>query len=131
MQWRNDLVRRAVNALEQVGYDCKSPSRNKQDLDILAWRRGEASAIRVKCPGRNQSRPHIYKKCLGQSVHMIFQNQNGHWYLVPHDELVRIVGETTNWLSTKSWRETGEYSSGSPSSALLDRLLPFALNLSV
>lgn len=130
MQWRNDLVRRAANALERVGYSCSPPPSDAQDVDILVRRLGETSVIKVKCPGRSQSRPHIYKRCLGLSIYMIFQNQNGHWYLVPHDELVRIVGEVTPWLHSSSWLDRGGYSTRNPSAKLLNRLLPFALNFS-
>lgn len=126
MQWRNDLVRRAVNALERVGYNCKSPSRNEQDVDILAWRRSETSVIKIKCPGRNQSRPHIYKRCLGENIYVIFQHER--WYLVPHDDLVRIAGENTPWLDSDSWKVYGSYSSASPSAKMLDKLRPFGLD---
>ena len=52
----------------------------------------------------------------------------GTWYLVPHDELVDLVGQTTNWLNPTSWRKHGGYSSASPSPALLGELRPFALD---
>ena len=129
MPWRNSLVRRAVNALERVGYSCSPPSSNARDVDILVRRMGETSAIKVKCPGRSQSRPHIYKRCLGHSIYMIFQIQNGRWYLVPHDDLVVIAGKTTTWLDSKSWRICGEYSSAKPSVKMLDRLRCFSLDL--
>lgn len=51
-------------------------------------------------------------------------------YEVPHDELVRIVGEVTPWLHSPSWVDHGGYSTSNPSAALLNRLLPFALNFS-
>lgn len=55
---------------------------------------------------------------------------NGVRYEVPHDELVRIVGEVTPWLHSSSWLDRGGYSTSNPSAALLSRLLPFALNFS-
>lgn len=54
----------------------------------------------------------------------------GFRYEVPHDELVRIVGEVTPWLHSPSWVDHGGYSTSNPSAALLNRLLPFALNFS-
>ena len=55
---------------------------------------------------------------------------NGVRYEVPHDELVRIVGEVTPWLNSPSWINHGGYSTSNPSAELLNRLLPFALNFS-
>ena len=46
----------------------------------------------------------------------------GNWYLVEHDELLRIVGEETTWVSASSWTEKGQYRSRSPSRTLLERL---------
>lgn len=126
MQWRNDLVRRAANALERVGYTCSPPSRNAQDVDILARHGTESSVIKVKCPGLSQSRPHLYKRCMGENIYMIFQYER--WYLVPHDDLVRIAGETTPWLDSASWKVHGSYSSASPSGKMLAKLRPFGLD---
>ena len=50
----------------------------------------------------------------------------GAWCLVPHDKLVEVIGETTNWLNTSSWQEHGSYSSANPSPRLLQQLRPFA-----
>ena len=55
---------------------------------------------------------------------------NGVQYEVSHDELVRIVGDVTPWLGSSSWINKGGYSTSSPSAALLNRLIPFALNFS-
>lgn len=49
-------------------------------------------------------------------------HKDGTLYQIPHDELVKIVGETANYLNTKSWVEDGGYSIGEPSRKLLDKL---------
>ena len=44
----------------------------------------------------------------------------GHWYLVEHDELLRVVSEETTY-----WTDRGQYHSRSPSRTLLERLAPY------
>ena len=51
---------------------------------------------------------------LGQGLHIVFPDQDGVCYLVPHDELVEIAGKTTPWLDSPSWSDSGWYSSHSP-----------------
>ena len=47
----------------------------------------------------------------------------GQWYLVPHDTLVRIVGETTNALESRSWQENGLYTWPRPPKRLMRSLV--------
>ncbi len=121
---RANNIKQAAVALAQAGYDCTPPSRKLTDVDILAQHKGGTGAIKVRCPGRAA----IYKGCLGQSIYLSFQDQNGVWYLIPHDELVSIAGETTPWLDSHPWRVDGWYSSAKPSARMRDGLRPFALN---
>ena len=60
-------------------------------------------------------------------IHVVFPDQDGLWYLVPHDELVNIADKNTPWLSTHSWRVGGWYSSADPSRRLRDALRSYAL----
>lgn len=53
------------------------------------------------------------------------------WYLVKHDDLVKIVGESSTWLRSDSWTEKGWYSSAAPGQELMNALDEFKIgNLS-
>ena len=93
-------------------------------VDLLARRNDGTPAINVRCPGRLD----IRKRQLGQDLQVAFPDQEGMWYLVPHDELVTIADRNTPWLSSPSWRVNGWYSSANPSRRLRAALHPFALN---
>ena len=78
----------------------------------------------MRCPGRLD----IRKQQLGENLYIAFPDQDGVWYLVPHDELVRLAEVNTPWLETESWRVHGWYSSANPSREMCAGLRRFALN---
>ncbi len=124
-RWRHPNLSDAAEALEKAGYACTPPPGGLMETDIMARRQDDDNAIRVRCPGRL----HISKRRIGQDIHMVFPDQDGVWYLAPHDELVTIVGRTTPWLESPSWRVKGAYSSAAPSHRLRDAIRHFALNI--
>ena len=67
----------------------------------------------------------IRKNLIGRGAIRRFEF-NGIKYEVPHDELVRIAGETTPWLQSFSWIDRGGYSTSNPSGSFLEKLRPFA-----
>ena len=115
-------ISEARRALTQFGYSCSSPSRGTQDAQIVARVPRENMSINVRCPGRVA----IQAKFLEKDIHVCFPARGG-WYLVPHDDLVQIAGETTPWLDSHSWRDRGWYSSANPSKRMLARLAPYSL----
>ena len=112
-------VQECIEALARSGYDRTEPSTDLT-IDFLAYRHSEAVRVRVA------SRLEIRRRLLGKDVHLSFP-VHGHWYLLPHDQLVKIAAENAPWLSSASWQEKGWYSTGRPSRVILDRLTPFAL----
>lgn len=50
---------------------------------------------------------------------------DGATYRIKHDELVRIIGETTPFLESDAWRELGGYSTPHPSKRTLAALEPY------
>lgn len=115
-------VSQASRAVIRSGYVCSAPPYGTRDAQVLArLERGDLS-IKVRCPGRVS----IQSKYLAQDLYVCFP-VNGSWFLVPHDDLVLIAGETTPWLDSHSWRERGGYSSASPSKRMLARLEPYSL----
>lgn len=73
-----------------------------------------------------KSRVTIDKKYIAKDIWITFPIQND-FYLVPHDELVEIVGRTTNWLNSSSWIDKNGYSSQSPSSSMVEELQKYKL----
>ncbi len=48
-------------------------------------------------------------------------------YRIKHDALVRILGETTPFLESRSWRELGGYSTPGPSKRTKAALEPYRI----
>ena len=108
--------------LVDYGFNCIKLADDWQGADFLAHHFDGKTTLKVQL----KSRLTIGRKYSGQELWMNFP-AGGTWYLVPHDDLVDLVGQTTNWLNTTSWRKHGGYSSANPSTALLGELRPFAL----
>ena len=108
-------------ALTSSGFSVE-PLAGDDDADFLVGSEGGASYKRV----RAISRLEIRERLIGEDLYVSFET-NGNWYLVPHDHLVEIAGNTTPWLETDSWRLQGWYSSPNPSRIMLDHLADFAL----
>ena len=108
--------------LADYGFNCIKLADDWQGADFLAHHFDGKTTLRVQL----KSRLTIDRKYLGQDLWMNFPSA-GAWYLVPHDKLVEVIGETTNWLNTSSWQENGLYSSANPSPKLLQQLHPFAV----
>ncbi len=107
--------------LADYGFNCIKLHDDWQGADFLAYHKDGQQTLKVQLKGRLT----IDKKYQGKQLYIAFR-VNEIWYLVPHDELVKVVGKTTSWLSTDSWAR-GKYSSGSPSKELLNRLTRYAL----
>ena len=108
--------------LADYGFNCIKLVDDWQGADFLAHHFDGKTTLRVQLKARLT----IDRKYVGQNLWMNFPS-GGTWYLVPHDKLVELVGETTNWLNTSSWQENGLYSSANPSPRLLQQLRPFAV----
>ena len=71
-----------------------------------------------------RSRVYIYRSLVGRGETMAFPIGDAH-YEISHDDLVRIIGETTPFLDSPSWLERGAYSTPHPSEALRAALEPY------
>lgn len=103
--------------LADYGFNCIKLADDWGGADFLAYHKDGNKTLRVQL----KSRLTIDKKYCGRGLWMNFPAR-GNWYLIEHDELVRIVGQTTTWLESSSWRDDGAYNSGSPSQKLLEKL---------
>ena len=80
-----------AGALADYGFNCIKLADDWQGADFLAYHRDGEQTLKVQL----KARVTIDRKYLGKDLYMAFPH-NGIWYLVHHDELVRIAGETTN-----------------------------------
>ena len=103
--------------LADYGFNCIKLADDWKGADFLAYHKEGNETLRVQLKARLT----IGKKYCGQGLWMTFPAKE-EWYLIEHDELLKIVSESTDWLDSKSWKEKGGYSSGSPSLKLLNRL---------
>ena len=122
--WRNPNVSEAVSALSEAGYICSPPPTYLRGVDLVVRSDDGTPDMHVRCPGRLD----IRREQFGNEVRIAFRDQDGIWYLIPHDELVNIAGQYTPWLNSSSWQDSGWYSSSNPSRRLRAAIRPFALD---
>ena len=112
-------------ALADYGFNCIKLQDDWLGADFLAYHKDGSQTLRVQLKGRVT----IDKKYQGRDLYIAFpfpDDGRRVWYLVPHDELVKHIGENTNWLNTPSW-ERGAYSSVSLNPQLREALKPYQL----
>ena len=109
--------------LADYGFNCIKLHDDWQGADFIAYHKDGEQVLKVQLKGRLT----IDKKYRDKGLHMAFPVKET-WYLLPHDELVKAVGQTTRWLHTDSWIQQGKYHSGRPSKALLERLSKYTLD---
>lgn len=115
-------VQKLAALLADYGFNCIKLDDDWQGADFLAYHKDGSTTLKVQL----KSRATICSKFQGKDLYLAFPVA-GCWYLLEHDELVRIAEETTSWLRSKSWIDGGEYSSHRPSKLMLSRLLGHAL----
>ena len=123
-QQENYNFQKSAAILADYGFNCIKLTDDWLGADFLACHKDGVDIIKVQLKGRVT----IDRKYIDHNLYMNFPAA-GNWYLVPHDELVEIVGETTNWLHTPSWTVGGKYHNANPPKKLLARLRPFALTI--
>lgn len=91
-------------------------------IDLIATQNDVTSVIRIQL----KTRWTIERKYLGRPIDIAFKD-DGVWFLVPHDEMVR-AGEAEGYCSQLSWTKDGGWSVKKMSQSLRQRMLPFTLN---
>lgn len=91
-------------------------------IDFILYREdgagGPADLRKIQLKGRW----YIDKKYIGRDIWIAF-NEDDHWYVVPHDELV-AQGELTGFTKSKSWTGGGAYSCPRLSADMINTLKP-------
>ena len=108
--------------LADFGFNCIKLADDWQGADFLAYHKDGGQTLKVQLKGRL----YVAKQYIGKEIYMTFPIE-GDWYLVEHDELLKIVGGCTPWLETSSWIEGGAYGSSKPSKALIQAVRPYRL----
>lgn len=116
-QKENYHFQKVAAVLADYGFNCIKLADDWQGADFLAYHKDGQQTLKVQLKGRLS----IDKKYMGKDLYMAFPI-NGSWYLVSHDELVRIVREMTDALCTDSWQDKGQYNWRRPPQRLVDRL---------
>jgi hypothetical protein len=108
--------------LADYGFNCIKLADDWQGADFLAYHVDGTTTLRVQL----KSRVTVQKKYCGKDIWMAFPH-GGLWYLVPHDLLIKMAGESTDWLKSSSWLVREGYSSISVNPALLASLADYRL----
>jgi hypothetical protein len=103
-----------AGVLADYGFNCIKLADDWQGADFLAYHKDGRDTLRVQLKGRM----FIGKNYLGKAIWMAFPHKQ-EWFLVPHDVLVDLVEQNTNWLQTSSWIDKGVYHTRSPSAEML------------
>lgn len=105
---------KVAGVLADYGFNCIKLTDDWLGADFLAYHKDGNETLKIQL----KSRLTISKKYLGKELYIAFP-LNGGWCLIEHDELVSLVGQHTNWLSSESWSDKGIYHSASPSQSLV------------
>ena len=108
--------------LADYGFNCIKLADDWQGADFLAYHKDGNETLRVQLKARLT----IDRKYTGKNLYMAFPLSNS-WCVVGHDELVKLVGENTNWLNTSSWLDKGQYHSANPNQHLTKILQGYVL----
>ena len=115
---------KVAGLLADYGFNCIKLADDWQGADFLAYHKDGNETLRVQL----KSRTSINKKYMHKNLYIAFPI-SGNWCLIEHDELVKLIGNNTNWLNTDSWRVNGAYTSASPSKLLVKALQGNMLNV--
>lgn len=115
--------------LTGYGFECVRLDNDWGGADFLAYPKEAGQEImRIQLKGR----PTIDKKYQDPEKRIYMAFPIGEiWYLIPHNKLVKLVEEHTDWTKTKSWNEQqdwrGKYHAAIPPKKLKQALIPFQL----
>ena len=85
---------KAAFFLADYGFNCIKLADDWQGADFLAYHYKGKATLKVQL----KSRLTISKKYLKRDIYIMFPFKNT-WYLIPHDELVKIGSKATPWLN--------------------------------
>lgn len=114
---------KVASHLADYGFCCIKLADDWHGADFLAYHFDGDQTLKVQLKGRLT----IDKKYVGKDLQMCFRAHDN-WYMIEHDELVRLLGETTGYLESGSWTENGNYSAGKPSKSVMVALESYRIS---
>ena len=109
--------------LADLGYNCIKLADDWRGADFLAYHINGRTSLKVQL----KTRLTIAKKYAGKNIYMVFRAKED-WYLIKHESLMKIIGQETNWLNTRSWlKEQGEYNREDPPDKVMRRIRRYRL----
>ena len=104
-QKENFNFQKVASQLADYGFNCMWLNDDWQGADFIASHIDGSTFLKVQLKGRLN----IDKKYNGKDIYIAF-NQDGQWYLYPHDKLQDELLEMGLMAGSKSWDENGGYS---------------------
>lgn len=111
-----------ASVLADYGFNCIKLTDDWESADFLAYHKDGKQTLKVQL----KSDMSIHTKYMKKDLYVVFPIDTI-WYLILHDELVKIVGKVTNALHSKSWIEKGCFRWPRPSRKLCKKLSTFRL----
>ena len=121
-QQENYNFQKLSAVLADYGFVTLRLSDDWQGADFIAQHIDGETFLKIQLKGRLT----FEQKYLGKGIQIAFQN-NGTWYLFPHDELLEKVLQETNVANTESWSVRCGYSFPSLSGKLKVLLNPYKI----
>jgi hypothetical protein len=113
-QQENYNFHKLASELANYGFNSIRLSDDWLGADFIAYHIDAKSFMRVQLKGRL----YFNKKYIGKDLFLAFREEEGHWYLYPHDHLLSLLLQKGYFLGTSSWDQKGEYHFPKISSAL-------------
>lgn len=109
-QKENFNFQKVASTLADYGFNCIRLSDDWQGADFIACHIDGKTFLKMQLKGRLT----LQEKYKGKDIHITF-NQDGKWYVYPHDELLRkqVEGHKTvegSIENAKAWKDKGIHS---------------------
>ena len=104
-QKENYNFQKVAAVLADYGYNCMRLSDDWEGADFIACHIDGNTFVKIQLKGRLT----FQKKFNGKNIYIAF-NQDGQWYLYPHDVLQKKVLRQGLMKGTKSWEVDGAFS---------------------
>lgn len=121
-QKENYNFQKVASELADYGFNCMWLNDDWQGADFIACHVDGNTFIKVQLKGRLT----IEKKYNGKEIYIAF-NENGHWYLYPHDKLQSELLGLGLMSDSKSWNEGGKYSWPRMPKNLIEHMSKYAI----
>lgn len=104
-QKENYNFQKVASALADYGFNCMWLNDDWQGADFIASHIDGSTFLKIQLKGRLT----FDKKYNNKDIHIAF-NQDGQWYVYPHDILQEELEDKGYMSGTNSWEEKGSYS---------------------